>query len=155
MYHNGKKMNTPTPLSSLLQDGKSGTLPGLVRHCRQLQQLERRLFQCLDDEAVAHCRLANLSTDEAGIAVDSSAWASRLRYQLPQLLACARQLDGLSGVKAMRVVLLAAYPAEAKEPSHQAPRLSRESAHTLLSCAEHIEHPGLSAALKRLASRAG
>jgi hypothetical protein len=68
------------------------------------------------------------------------------------LLDCARRLDGLAGLKAIQLKLL-----PKSEPPPTLPRvsmlMSRESALTLQSCAQHINHPPLRVALEALAAR--
>lgn len=148
-------MNSPSPLSQLLHKASNSSLNRILARAKGLQQLERRLLQCLDIEAATHCRLLNIEQGECVLGVDSAAWASRLRYQLPNLLECARRLEGLSGLRHIRLSLQEPTTplTEASLPKRPAQRLSRESAMAVNECARHIEHEGLRHALQRLASR--
>ena len=148
-------MNSPALLGKLLHKGSNSSLNRILARAKGLQQLEKRLLQCLDIEAATHCRLLNIEQGECVLGVDSAAWASRLRYQLPNLLECARRLEGLSGLSHIRLSLQepTAIATGALPPKRPALRLSKESALAVDECARHIEHEGLRTALQRLATR--
>jgi hypothetical protein len=145
-------MNTPRPLNSLLNGTGNDTLERLMQRGKQLLQLERRILECLDIEAAGHCRLLNLREGELILGVDSQAWASRLRYQIPALLECTRRLDGLAALQSIQLNLL---PKSELQPTRYRPAIpmSRESSLALQSCAQHLSHPPLRAALEKLATR--
>lgn len=147
-------MNSPRPLSGLLHKNANPTLDGLVKRCQHLQKLEQQLSACLDIRSIGHCRLINVHQGELLLGVDSAAWASRLRYQIPTLLDCVRKQDGLRGLRNIRLTVLPSQETSKPPLTRRPANLSRESALALQSCANHIEHDGLRQALERLASRA-
>lgn len=146
-------MNRPRPLAGLLKDQENATLDGLIQRCRRLQQLEQRLAACLDIQSVMHCRVVNVHQGVLLLGVDSAAWATRLRYQLPDLLVCARRQHGLAGLQSIQLSILPAPDSAPQTVKHGPPELSRESALALRGCADSIEHDGLRQALERLAGR--
>ncbi|WP_172600453.1 DUF721 domain-containing protein [Sulfurivermis fontis] len=72
-----------------------GTTAPLLEHVQLLQSLTSRLRHCLPHEAANHVQVANLNSERLVIQVDSTAWATRLRYLGPQLLRCLRKNTGL------------------------------------------------------------
>ena len=65
---------------------KHNILPKLVDKAQQLSKFDR-LFRSFFDAALArHCHLAELTATEAVVVADSSAWAMRLRYAIPDIL---------------------------------------------------------------------
>ncbi|MBE0509686.1 MAG: DUF721 domain-containing protein [Chromatiales bacterium] len=145
-------MNTPRTLNKLIHASGNDTLDRLLLRGKQLLQIEHRVLACLDIEAATHCRLLNLRDGELILGVDSPAWSSRLRYQIPSLLDCARRLEGLAGLKAIQLKLLPKSEIPLTPPRENM-QMSRESALTLQSCAQHISHPPLRVALEALAAR--
>lgn len=139
-------MAKPRPVRQLLA---TGTAPELIAHARQLQSLSSALRRCLPADAAAHVQVVRWGDGQLTVQVDSTAWATRLRYLSPQLL---RQLQQLPEFTAAHRITLniapRAVPAAAiAQPCH----LSPASARIIDANAETIVDPQLRAALKRLA----
>jgi hypothetical protein len=87
------------------------------------------------------------------VAADSSAWAAMLRYQQQSLVEQLRNRRHLTDLR--RLVIKVAPPevsraASARERSFH---ISTQAKQLLADAAEHIEDPGLQAALRRLSRR--
>jgi hypothetical protein len=67
-----------------------------------LQRVERLFKTLLQGELALHCRIANVKDQQLIIEVDSSAWATRLRYLCPSLVAPLRVLPGLEDLQEVR-----------------------------------------------------
>lgn len=128
-----------------------GTTARLLEYAHQLQTIDAHLAACLDREASAHVRVAHLGNGRLLLHADSTAWSTRLRYLVPQLLRCLRQNTVLADLQHIEVrVTPSAQPAT---PVTRPVVLSADNAAILDSTANSISDPALRAALKRLARR--
>jgi hypothetical protein len=87
----------------LLKDLLAGNdLAQLVSRARESGELDARVRALLPDELAAHVTGAVLHEDTVVVLVDSAAWASRLRFEAPELVKrLAPRYDG--AVKRVRV----------------------------------------------------
>ncbi len=77
-------------LENLLNSGTSGTLKKLIRTARDMDSLTGALQSALDPDIADHLLAANVRNDgELVIICQSSAWASRIRFEADALLAAA------------------------------------------------------------------
>lgn len=67
-----------------------------------LQRVERLFKIVLQGDLAQHCRVANVKNQQLVIEVDSSAWATRLRYLCPSLVAPLREIQGLEELQEIR-----------------------------------------------------
>ena len=128
----------------------SSSLQHILDHARVLEQLTRRLRRHLEPALAPHCQVANYREGTLVISTDSPVWATRLRYQLPQLrrqLAADHSLQGLSDIRLR--VRPASRPLREQLPPPEP--LSRDSALLISGIAESISDPGLRSALLRFA----
>lgn len=133
--------------------GTGGRLGDLIEHGRVLQQLETLVQEHLPSQLTGHCRVANLAGSTLVLHVDSSIWATMLRYQCPRLLADLRARPGLERLRDIRVKIVPhAAPDAGGTPG--ARTLSPEAARLLRAVADNTDAPALSRALRRLAERA-
>jgi hypothetical protein len=71
-------------------------LAQLVARARQAGELDARIRTLLPDSLAAHVTGAVLHEDTVVVLVDSAAWASRLRFHAPELVArLAPRYDGV------------------------------------------------------------
>ncbi len=139
-------MAKPRPIKQLLA---TGTVPDLIAHARQLQSLSTALRRCLPADAASHVQVVHWSDGQLTVQVDSTAWATRLRYLSPQLL---RQLQQLPEFTAAHRIALNIAPAATPAVTIAQPfHLSPAGARIIDANAETIADPQLRAALKRLA----
>lgn len=82
--------------------GRDVTLAGLYKRGLNLRSLDEKLKGRLDPGLQHYFELANIRDEVAVLLADSPAWATRLRYQIPDILAACRAL-GLDSVKTVRV----------------------------------------------------
>jgi hypothetical protein len=105
----------------------------------------------------SHCLLAARRKDVLALSVDSAAWATRLRYRVPVLLAAlqAREINSIN----IRIQPSGQSPVGAPSRSAIASRASRgralsgAAASHLLMVAEEIAVPEIAEAFRRLARR--
>ncbi len=141
-------MDKPSPITKLLH---SADFPaeGLLQRGQYLHRLDRLLGRLLDTETKLHCQVGNVRDGVLIIYIDSTAWATRLRYQTPALLQELQQRRGLEGLKQIELRVV---PKQNKTLSAQQAKLSHEASSCLTACAESVEDEGLSNALRRLAA---
>jgi hypothetical protein len=137
----------PNSIARLLE-GK--TLAPLLRHAERLRNVARILHHLLPPSLQDHCQVVNLRDGVLHLGVDSPAWASRLRFQIPKILKELGAYPGL-GINALRVRVVPAGRSLSKPASR--PRLSPQSARLLRQTATGLSDPRLRAALLKLASR--
>lgn len=82
--------------------GRDATLANLCQRGLDLQSLDKKLKRRLDPGLQDYFELANIRGDVAVLLAASPAWAARLRYQVPLILAACRAL-GMDSVKTIRV----------------------------------------------------
>jgi hypothetical protein len=116
---------------------------------RRDDKLLERLRGLLAPEARAHCIQVHVSDGELTIIVDSTAWATRLRYQAPDL---AQSLAD-TGITQIR---LRARPRAQEQRSGPAPRhtkLTPAVVNHLMEAADGTADAGLAELFRRLARR--
>lgn len=64
----------------------SSILYRLLQHSQTLEQLDKWLQASLPIPLQQHCYIANLRNNTLVVHTDSSLWATRLRYLIPELL---------------------------------------------------------------------
>lgn len=123
--------SSPTALSSLIRRPEGAFLP-LLKKAGQLRALHDTLIAEFDSSIAEHCRVVNLRGSVLVLAVDSPAWATRLRFQLSELLSRFR-LAGNPGLASIELVIshrdkdLAPIEAQLPKPvDHRPPAPVRE-----------------------------
>jgi len=139
---------TPQPIAKWLTPAgeQIGTLLSRVR---LLRRYTAALRGGLPPSLAAQCQAANLDGTNLVIAVSSSAWAAKLRYQLTAVLGHLKTCDDLPPVDALRIRIQPLRLEPATRPVSRAP-LSAETATVIRHVADNTTDPALRAALQRL-----
>jgi hypothetical protein len=82
--------------SSQLINSPEGDVKALMDQLTKITTLNNSLHQFINPTLSQHCRVVNIRKSTLVIAVDSSVWANKLRFQLPELLSELRQQGYLS-----------------------------------------------------------
>ena len=137
----------PRRLQQLLTD-PAGRLGALASRARRLAAAERHAFSGLDPDLAPHCRLVGLEADRAVVAVDSPAWATRLRYHTAQI----REKLHAAGhpVAECRIVVAAETLAVPGGTTRAAPAMSAAGAATVAAAADSVDDAALAVALRKL-----
>jgi len=141
---------SPKKLNDLLQHTR-GQLGHLVRQAQQQRSLLKEIQFHLPPELRHHCIHAEMSHGELTLFMDTPAWANRVQFTGPDLIAKLDQ-TGHQGIRRLRVRVL---------PPHGAPSdgrrrkltLSTASAELIESTAKTIADDSLRASLIKLATR--
>jgi len=81
----------------------SKQLNNLYTHAKNIYALNEKLHNHLAPSLASHCTVANYSDTTLTVYADTSAWASRLRYCIPDILDYARHQCGLTSLKSVRI----------------------------------------------------
>lgn len=139
------------PLQQLL-DNQVDTLPGIKAKIKQLTDLNNIWQTQLDSTLAQHCRVANFREKCLIIEVDSSAWATRLRYLIPELLKSLRSFTEFTGLQAIEWYIQPPTPLTFHpDIPHKRPILSADSKEIILETAKNIGAEKLKKALRNLA----
>lgn len=94
-------MKQPTRVGTIV--AADSTLSALLRRARELSSLETLVRSWLPPALAPHVRVAALREGTLVLAVDSAAWATRLRYEIPRLVECAQANDATRAVTQVRI----------------------------------------------------
>jgi len=94
---------------------QSKELQPVLRRAAKLARLQPRVNYYLDPELAPHCKVANLRRNRLILAVDSAAYATRLRFYLPQLLKQLQQQERLTDINGIDIKIVPQfYPTHSK-----------------------------------------
>ncbi len=147
-----------------LVEGAQNVLQQLWEKNQQVQQVNQTLPNILPKPLLQHCRVVNVREHTAVIYTDSAAWATRLRYLVPQILQVWQQHSFTIIKIEIKVHLETFVPTESVLHTALAPEttisktrgpypLTQNAANYLRHTADATSHPRLKAVLLRLASR--
>jgi hypothetical protein len=143
------RSSKPFQIGKLLDSSEASRL---LSRARALGELDALVHALIPAPLNGHCRVMSVRDDILIVAVDSAAWAARLRYQSAELV---KQLTGLSTVKLrtvqVRVRAFSQPPGNRITPIRKP--LSGRNSMALKQAAHGISDAGLKAALLRLAGR--
>jgi hypothetical protein len=128
----------------------------LITRTRQLKRLTSLFRSLLDSELAPHCYISKIEDTSLTIYVDSAAWATRLRFQVPQLIPQLHPVNPIfSKLDNIKVkVLMQNSEPNARSQEQTGPTMSIENANGINSLSESIDDPALQLALQRLARHA-
>lgn len=125
----------------------------LVTRTRQLKRWTALFRSQIENELAPHCYISNIEDTVLAVFVDSAAWATRLRFQVPHLLPILRKIHPVfAKLENIKVKILTQNNAR-NTPAQQlhGPTMSTDNANIINSLSESIDDPALQEALQRLA----
>ncbi len=139
-------------IQTLIQQQTDNLLPNLQQKMAQLRRLNELWQKYIDMQLTQHTRVANWRDNCLVIEIDSAAWATHVRYSLPDLVRKLKTEKELADLKYINWYIqpTAAAP---KKSTRKANPLSPSNSQTLLEAAEHIGNEKLKKALVGLAGR--
>ena len=90
------------PISNLIND-EHCSFAALYKKANSIQEIDRSLKKLLDPSLNDKFELANINADTAVLLVSSSAWATRLRYNIPAILNIFNQQLNFTSIKTIRI----------------------------------------------------
>jgi hypothetical protein len=138
---------SPDGIDAILA-GRSETASAVYRHALWLLELQRRLRALLAPPLNDHVTVANCRKGALIIHADSAAWAARLRFRIPDILAGFKETPPDAAIQSVRIKVR---PPDSTQPPPPAQlTISDDTARLLQSVAESISDPDLRASLLRL-----
>lgn len=124
----------------------------LVKKAQTIQQIGKELNAELNPSLRGHCTLANINQDVATLITPSSAWATRLRYNIPEIISILRDKLGQKNLKTIRIKIV---PTTSNFPVSTIPKpvLSKFSADVIQQTALSIDDENLRNVLLKLSTR--
>ncbi|MGE0370515.1 MAG: DciA family protein [Gammaproteobacteria bacterium] len=146
------KPRPPGKSCATLLNSAGGELGYLLEHCKRLECMSRLLRDRLPPPFGPHCQIGGIVRQTLILHADSAAWASKLRYYCPQLLADLCQQPDFRQISDIRVKVV---PHQTVQSSRQPVRrrMPPSATRLLLAVAAATPASPLKEALLRLASR--
>ncbi len=100
-----KNLNTRNLIARQFNElvDSSEQLNNLYTHAKGIYALNEKLQKHLDPSLSSHCTVANYSDETLTVNAETSAWASKLRYCVPDILNYAKHECGLTRLKSVRI----------------------------------------------------
>jgi len=144
-------MSSPTKLGAIVT--QNSILRQLVRKAAAHQDIDRYIRSLIDGPLSLHISLESIRGNVLTLVADSSAWAAKARYQIPELHNLFKKNATLSQIRTIRIKVAASNSASIPNgPTPLAPLGPRTLA-ALAASAEQVRDPNLRAALLRLKRR--
>ena len=145
-------MNNKPLLVANLLGSKASRSKALIAEAKRLSQINIVLNQSLDQQLAEHIYVSTLVNGLLTLVVDSPAWATRLRYMQPTIIADMKKYAISSEINQIKIKVRPADHIKAKK----APRakreltISHESAEIMQESLNAISDPGLKASLSKI-----
>ena len=141
----------PKTISHLLNAVSS--LRRIRHHIEKLEKLQTELRKGLNSPINQHLTVANCQRGTLVLHTDSAAWAAKLRFKTPEILAVVKNAPELAEIHAVRIKIK---PVEPPAPVQRTiPRLSPANAKLLRQTAANVSSGALRSALQSLSKNAG
>jgi hypothetical protein len=121
----------------------------LCKKANSIQEINHKLKKYLDPSLHDHFELANIKTDVAILLVNSSNWATRLRYNIPVILDALNNQLNFTSVKTIRIKVKKIIPKKVTLNKKPIP-ISKKSAQILADVAHNFNDPELRSCLLKL-----
>ena len=137
----------------------SEQLNNLYTHAKGIYALNEKLQKHLDPCLRGHCTVANYSDETLIVNAETSAWASKLRYCIPDILNYAKHECGLTTLKSVRIKVSPIHKKRVQSnlsstrPVKKA-SLSKKSADFIKNVATSIKDPALRKSILRISKHA-
>lgn len=99
---NADNKNKTIPVINIINN-KNSSLASLLEKASSIQEIDRSLKKLLDPSLQDKFELANINADVVVLLVSSSAWATRLRYNIPAILNILNKELNLASIRTIRI----------------------------------------------------
>lgn len=97
-------------ISDLFQDPMS-LLGKLINQAKSLENLNKLFVQLLDPTLIPYCRIGDYQSGVLTLFVKNAAFATQIRYQIPDILSQLRQFPTWAGLCSIQVKVATSWPA--------------------------------------------
>jgi hypothetical protein len=144
-------MSSPTRLDAIVT--QNSILRQLFRQAATHRKLDLHIKHLLEEPLRGHIQLAVIRKDTLILTADSSAWAAKLRYQVPELRRQIAENSAFPDIQTIRVTVAKSDASRQRVKYAPLRPLTKATATELNRQAEALEDPALREALLRLADR--
>lgn len=116
-------------IDSLLEE-QGSSLSTLYKKAKSIKEIDGKLKKLLDQSLKDKFELANINNNSAILLVCSSAWATRLRYNIPAILDALNNQLNFTAVKTIRIKI--------KKHSYEKPVINSKPAYLSSSTAKFL-----------------
>jgi len=135
------------PIGDLMA-AKSGQIQKIYQHALKLIELQKKLKATLPAPLSDHVSVASLSNHTLTVHTSSAAWAARLRFKTPDMLATLNREKVDSPIKTIRIKVNP--PDFVRQKTPEKLSLSPATSQLLQNVADSISDPELRESLLRL-----
>lgn len=146
-------MNKSKTFNELVSSSGMESVERIIRHGKQLRRMDRLLQRVLPSELQPHCQVANIKGQTLILAVGSTVWATRIRYQIPRLINKLQKEEFGRVITDIQIRVQPENTISNREKPARKATMSREAALSVQHCAASVDDEKLRTALERLASR--
>ncbi len=156
-----KNLNTRNLIARQFNElvDSSEQLNNLYTHAKGIYALNEKLQKHLDPSLSSHCTVANYSDETLTVNAETSAWASKLRYCVPDILNYAKHECGLTKLKSVRIKVSPIQNKTSQSDfsnthSVRKASLSKKSADFIENVATSIKDPALRKSILKISKHA-
>lgn len=139
------------PVFKLLQ-ATDGALGRLVRECSAQVKLDDAVRSAMPEALSGRVRLGHYANGVLVLAASTAAWATRLRFEAPEVQARLRKTPGFENLKAIQIKVGRADDDDARGRANLPEPLSTTARNTIGEAAASMPEGPVREALERLAS---
>lgn len=128
----------------------------ILKKTQYINQLDTILHTVLPSDLKKYCRVADIKSTCLILQVDNGAWATRLRYEAPQLLSALKTHRDFANIVSIRWQVQtqsSGNNATSSQPTPHKPVQSKIIKDLLVASSQAIKNEKLKASIERLASR--
>jgi hypothetical protein len=142
-------------IDSLLSSNQhpASALARLLGHAARQDAWTAQLRALLPQELASECRIGNVRDHVLTVHINNAAWATRLRFLIPELLQNLSRLADFTTVTEVRLKVVPLVPA-VLQPTHNSASVRPPDPVPLLELASRVDSDGLRSAILRLAAYA-
>ena len=128
---------------------KKSPIANLYKKGLYLKSLDNKLKNCLEPDLQDHFELANINKNTVILIADSSAWATRLRYSIPDILKIFNDQLDQQNIKTIRIKIKKTL-SNSVNSTYKPPVLSKSTAKFLNDTANSFNDTELKQCIKKL-----
>lgn len=126
-------------------------LASICQQSIELEELTQKISALLPENLVVWCKVGSFNKGRLILTTPNAAWASQLRYALPELRDRLRKEAGMYKLMSIEIIINDAKTVIQQKPQAKPAQLSQEAKATIISESQHCTYLPLQQALIHLA----
>jgi hypothetical protein len=151
--HGGSMTETPKDTLKHALQHQNSLLGGIIKKLQEIKNLQNILDAVLEPKLAAACQVATLENDCLTLITHSALWATRFRFQIPQLLEKLKNTETLQSLKTIHCKIMPRQQSAAESGIYEvAPMqsLSPATAKLIIEAAQTIKDEKLKAVMEKI-----